>query len=119
MKIRMLFSLLSLLAASAAPAAAQSTSCQQKHPNWKNYDCERVTQKKIWIGMTEEMLVASQGAPVRTSKVTTAAGTNYAWVYERRIGTAFSGGVCVSGCKTEAFIVRIGPGLHVYAIEEN
>ena len=41
--------LVSLFIASAAPAAAQSKACQQKHPTWKAYDCERVTQKKIWI----------------------------------------------------------------------
>jgi hypothetical protein len=69
--------------------------------------------------MTGEMLLESRGAPVRTSRVTTGAGTSQAWLYERHTGAAFSGGECVSGCKTETFVVRIGPGLHVYAIEEN
>ena len=108
-----------LCAAAAAPAAAQSKACLQKHPTWKTYDCERVAQKKMWIGMTGEMLIESRGAPGHTSKVTTAGGTRQVWYYERIVGSAFRDGVCVSGCKIETFIVHIGPTLRVDGIEEN
>jgi hypothetical protein len=112
--------LLSLFAAaaSAAPAAAQSRPCQ-KHPTWKIRDCERVAKKEMWVGMTGEMLLESRGAPVRTRKLTTAAGVNQDWFYEKRSGSAFRDGECVSGCKTEIIIVHIGPTLRVDSIEEN
>jgi len=51
----------------------------------------------MWVGMTGEMLVASRGAPDRTRKVTTAAGTNQVWFYKRTVGSAFRDGECVSG----------------------
>lgn len=117
MKCRLLL-VLWLFTMSAMPTAAQSPACK-KHPTWKARDCERVARKEMWVGMTGEMLLESQGAPVRTKKITTAAGTNQLWFYERQTGAAFSGGQCVSNCKTETVIIHIGPTLRVSAIEEN
>ena len=114
MKIKLVLAL-SLFAVSAA---AQSPACK-KHPTWRPRDCERVAKKEMWVGMTGEMLLESRGAPDHVKKITTAAGTNQAWFYARTTGSAFREGVCVSNCQTETFVARIGPALHVYAIEEN
>ena len=103
----------------AAGAAAQSPACK-KHPTWSARDCERVAKKQMWVGMTGEMLLESLGAPVRTRKVTTAAGVTALWVYERHSGAAFRDGECVAGCKTEIVNVHLGgPSMRVQAIEEN
>jgi len=33
------------------------------HPEWPKEDCDRLADNKIWIGMTYDMLVATQGKP--------------------------------------------------------
>lgn len=35
----------------------------EKHPTWKKEDCDRLIDDRIWIGMTYEMLVYSNGKP--------------------------------------------------------
>lgn len=87
------------------------------NPKWKQSECERVSKKKIWIGMTADMLMASQGHPARIKTLTTSAGTAQLWIYEKQIGAAFQDGECVAGCKTEVFSVHIAPTLRVDVIE--
>jgi len=87
------------------------------NPNWKQLECERVSKKEIWIGMTADMLTASQGHPARIKKLTTRAGTAQLWFYEKQSGGAFQDGECVASCKTETFSVHIAPTLRVDLIE--
>ena len=87
------------------------------NPKWKQSECERVSKKEMWIGMTADMLTASQGHPVRIKTVTTSAGTTQLWIYEKQIGGAFQDGECVASCKTEMFTVHIAPTLRVDIIE--
>jgi hypothetical protein len=118
--------LLSLLLAGAIPVVSQSQKSAEAlckdNPKWRQSDCRRVQKNEIWIGMSAEMLIASQGAPVRTKKLTTAAGTTQLWVFEKETGTAFrqydkDHRYCVAGCKMETTFVHIGPTLLVDAIE--
>ncbi|MFC2095164.1 hypothetical protein ACFLSW_01840 [Candidatus Bipolaricaulota bacterium] len=39
------------------------STCTNQHPNWQRRDCERVVRGEIWIGMTDEMILASIGEP--------------------------------------------------------
>jgi hypothetical protein len=41
------------------PANAQSTVCQ-KHPNWTAEECANVVKKKLFVGMTQEMIDAEK-----------------------------------------------------------
>jgi hypothetical protein len=84
---------------------------------WKQSECERVSKKEIWIGMTADMLIASQGHPARIKTLITSLGTAQLWVYEKQTGAAFRDGECVAGCKTEVFSVHITPTLRVDVIE--
>ena len=34
-----------------------------KHPNWSNDDCNSLTKKQIWIGMTVDMILYLRGNP--------------------------------------------------------
>ncbi|WP_310378220.1 zinc-ribbon domain-containing protein [Flavobacterium sp.] len=36
---------------------------QKKHPEWSREDCERIANKKIWIGMNYDMLLYLRGKP--------------------------------------------------------
>jgi hypothetical protein len=87
------------------------------NPKWKQSECERVSKKAIWIGMTADMLMASQGHPAHIKTLTTSAGTAQLWVYEKQTGAAFRDDECVAGCKTEIFSVHIAPTLRVDVIE--
>lgn len=87
------------------------------NPKWKQSECERVSKKQIWIGMTADMLTASQGHPARIKTLTTSAGTAQLWVYEKQTGGAFQDAECVASCKTETFSVHIAPTLRVDVIE--
>jgi hypothetical protein len=123
MKVTLLFSLLIVSAVATMSQSQKSADALCKdNPKWKQSDCRRVKKNEIWIGMTAEMLLASQGAPARSKNVTTAAGTTQLWVYEKETGTAFrqydeNHRYCVAGCKTEVTSVHIGPTLRVDAIE--
>ena len=37
--------------------------CQTAHPDWDRSTCEGIVRKDVWVGMTEEMLIASLGEP--------------------------------------------------------
>jgi hypothetical protein len=84
---------------------------------WKQSECERVSKKEIWIGMTADMLMASQGHPARIKTLTASLGTAQLWVYEKQTGAAYRDGECVAGCKTEIFSVHIAPTFRVDVIE--
>jgi hypothetical protein len=100
--------LLLLVLVGVVPTMSQSRKSAEElckdNPKWKQSDCQRVKKQEIWIGMSAEMLLASQGAPVRSKRITTAAGTAQLWVYEKETGTAFrqydeNHRYCVAGCK--------------------
>lgn len=37
--------------------------CQEAHPDWGRDACKSIVRGDIWIGMTEEMILASLGEP--------------------------------------------------------
>ncbi len=37
--------------------------CQDEHPSWERKICERIVRGELWIGMTNEMVLASLGEP--------------------------------------------------------
>ena len=37
--------------------------CIGAHPGWGRNACEKIAREDIWIGMTEEMIIASLGEP--------------------------------------------------------
>ena len=37
--------------------------CQEGHPDWERFDCERIAHGEVWVGMTQEMILASLGEP--------------------------------------------------------
>ena len=39
------------------------SECQADHPDWGRNACEKIAREDIWIGMTEEMIIASLGEP--------------------------------------------------------
>jgi hypothetical protein len=52
-----------------------------KAANWPKADSEKITEKRIWIGMTKEQTRLSWGTPDSRSSTTTAAGTTETWSY--------------------------------------
>lgn len=36
---------------------------QKKHPEWSREDCENIAKRRIWIGMTYDMLIYQRGKP--------------------------------------------------------
>jgi hypothetical protein len=55
---------------------------QKKHPDWSDEDCKRVIDKKIWIGMSLEMLKYQRGLPNRSNPSNYGSGTQYQWCWD-------------------------------------
>ena len=50
---------------------------QKKHPDWTDEECMKLIDKKIWIGMTYEMLVYQRGKPNTVNPSNYGSGTEY------------------------------------------
>ena len=50
---------------------------QKKHPDWSEDDCINVMSKKIWVGMSYEMLVYQRGKPNTVNPSNYGNGTEY------------------------------------------
>jgi hypothetical protein len=55
--------------------------CQEAHPDWGRDACERIVRGDIWIGMTEEMIVASLGNPLGVEIPAGEDPTHEEWTY--------------------------------------
>ncbi len=65
---------------------------QKKHPDWSDEDCKRVIDKKIWIGMSLEMLKYQRGLPNRSNPSNYGSGTQYQWCWDDYNPSCFYGG---------------------------
>jgi hypothetical protein len=65
---------------------------QKKHPDWSKEDCERIANKRIWIGMTLDMLKCERGNPNSANPSNYGKGTQWQWVWEDYTPSYFYGG---------------------------
>ena len=55
---------------------------QKKHPEWSDDECMKVVDKKIWIGMTYDMLLYQRGKPNTVNPSNYGSGTEYQCCWE-------------------------------------
>lgn len=55
---------------------------QKKHPEWTDEECMKVIDKKIWIGMTYEMLVFQRGKPNTINPSNYGSGIHYQFCWD-------------------------------------
>jgi len=55
---------------------------QKKHPDWTDEECIKVIDKKIWIGMSYEMLLYQRGKPNSVNPSNYGSGTQYQCCWE-------------------------------------
>lgn len=53
-----------------------------KHPSWTKEDCEKLANKKIWIGMTYEMLIYIVGKPDHKNTSNYGEGNQYQYCWD-------------------------------------
>jgi hypothetical protein len=56
-------------------------ACQEDHPDWARFDCERIVREEIWVGMTPEMILASLGEPSSVKTWSRDDSTYEEWTY--------------------------------------
>lgn len=78
--------LLGLFVQSLAPTANELCAA---HPSWSSVECERIAERKIWLGMDEEQLIASWGHPTDINRTVSAHGSREQWVYRRSYQTSY------------------------------
>lgn len=61
----------------------------KKHPDWTKEDCTNLANKKIWIGMSYDMLVEMWGKPNHANPSNYGGGTEWQWCW-----TAYSSPNC-------------------------
>jgi hypothetical protein len=71
----------SLWVALNAAFERQVDACQEGHPNWARFDCERIVREEIWVGMTQEMILASLGEPSSIEPASSDDSTYEEWTY--------------------------------------
>lgn len=64
----------------------------KKHPEWSKEDCELIADKKIWIGMTLDMLKYERGNPNSANQSNYGSGTQWQWCWENYTPSCFYGG---------------------------
>lgn len=52
-----------------------------RHTDWEKYDCTKVANGNIWIGMSYEMLVEQRGKPTTASPSNYGYGTEWQWCW--------------------------------------
>jgi hypothetical protein len=55
--------------------------CQELNPGWERFDCERIVRGEVWVGMTQEMILASLGDPSSVSTSSSDDSTYEEWTY--------------------------------------
>lgn len=65
---------------------------QKKHPEWTDEECIRISQNKVWVGMTLDMLKCERGLPNRVNPSDYGNGIQYQWVWEDYTPSCFYGG---------------------------
>ena len=64
---------------------------QKKHPSWSNDECINVINKKIWIGMSLEMLKYMRGQPDSANPSNYGSGTQWQWCWDDYTPSCFYG----------------------------
>jgi hypothetical protein len=64
---------------------------QRKHPEWTDEECMKVIDKKIWIGMSLEMLKYQRGIPNRANPSNYGNGTKWQWCWDDFTPSCFYG----------------------------
>lgn len=65
---------------------------QKKHPSWSNEDCERLAERRIWIGMSIDMVKYLFGRPNRANPSNYGNGTHWQWCYDDYTPSCYYGG---------------------------
>jgi hypothetical protein len=55
---------------------------QKKYPEWSREDCQNLVDRKIWIGMTYEMLIYQRGKPNTINPSNYGNGVNYQFCWD-------------------------------------
>ncbi|MCK4570714.1 hypothetical protein KAT84_02065 [Candidatus Bipolaricaulota bacterium] len=85
------------------------SACQEQHPSWESKVCERIVRGELWIGMTDEMVLASLGEPRSIEQPRSDNSEYEKWTYRTaRYGEEilriedgiFTGLLPVEGCTT-------------------
>ena len=53
----------------------------KKYPNWTKEECIKIANKKIWIGMSYEMLIELRGKPNSANPSNYGYGTEWQWCW--------------------------------------
>lgn len=64
---------------------------KKKHPNWSEYDCERIAENEIWIGMTIDMLKYERGKPNSSNPSDYGQGREWQWCWHDQEPSCFYG----------------------------
>jgi len=65
------------------------------HPEWSALHCQRIADRQIWIGMTDDQARLSVGYPTRVNRSVGAWGVHEQWVYGYTY-LYFEGGILTS-----------------------
>lgn len=60
---------------------ARLAMCLEDHAEWGQEICERVARAEVWLGMTEEQLLATWGQPSKIRRVTGGGPDREQWIY--------------------------------------
>ena len=64
---------------------------QKKHPSWTDEDCIKVLDKKIWIGMSIQMLKYQRGNPDSANPSNYGSGNQWQWCWDDYSPSCFYG----------------------------
>lgn len=73
-------------------AAWQKTPAGQlctKHQDWTRDDCDKLLARKVWVGMSYDMLVYLRGAPDHKNVSNYGAGNQYQYCWDDRTPSCF------------------------------
>jgi hypothetical protein len=65
---------------------------QKKHPNWTREECKNIVDRKIWIGMSLDMLKYERGNPNSANPSNYGNGVNWQWCWDDYSPSCFYGG---------------------------
>lgn len=71
--------------------ASQAGQICTQHPEWEKYDCERLADNRIWIGMSIDMLKYRRGLPNAANPSNYGSGTQWQWCWYDYTPSCFYG----------------------------
>jgi hypothetical protein len=64
---------------------------QKKHPNWSREDCKNIVDRKVWIGMSIDMLKYMRGNPNHANPSDYGNGVQWQWCWDDFTPSCFYG----------------------------